>query len=84
MAANSQKLTALVRQAAAAGAKIVVLPETAITGYVSQDLRWNWHLAGRPIENVVSRQRPGAVRRNGARARRPSTSARWPRNCRST
>jgi predicted amidohydrolase len=47
---NGRKLTELVRQAAAEGAKIVVLPETAITGYVSQDLRWNWHLAGRPIE----------------------------------
>ena len=48
--ANRQKLAALVRQAAAKGAKIVVLPETAITGYVSQDLRQNWHLPGRPIE----------------------------------
>src|SRR5262245_46691335 len=48
--ANRQKLAGLVRQAAAKGAKIVVLPETAITGYVSQDLRVNWHLPGRPIE----------------------------------
>lgn len=47
---NRAKLTALVREAAAAGAKIVVLPETAITGYVSQDLKVNWHLPGRPID----------------------------------
>jgi predicted amidohydrolase len=50
VAGNIQKLTALVREAASGGAKIVVLPETAITGYVSQDLHWNWHVAGRPIE----------------------------------
>jgi predicted amidohydrolase len=50
IAGNTKKLTALVREAAAGGAKIVVLPETAITGYVSQDLQWNWHVAGRPIE----------------------------------
>jgi predicted amidohydrolase len=50
VAGNTKKLTALVREAAAGGAKIVVLPETAITGYVSQDLQWNWHVAGRPIE----------------------------------
>lgn len=48
--ANRQKLTRLVREAAAAGAKLIVLPETAITGYMSQDLRENWHVAGRPIE----------------------------------
>ncbi|MHC4471468.1 MAG: nitrilase-related carbon-nitrogen hydrolase, partial [Planctomycetota bacterium] len=35
---NSEKLTALVREAAANGAKIVVLPEASITGYLSQDL----------------------------------------------
>jgi predicted amidohydrolase len=50
VAGNTKKLTALVREAASGGAKIVVLPETAITGYVSQDLQWNWHVAGRPIE----------------------------------
>ena len=45
---NCRKLTRLVREAADAGAKIIVLPETAITGYISQDLRTNWHLPGRP------------------------------------
>jgi predicted amidohydrolase len=47
---NRNKLTTLVREAAAGGAKIVVLPETAISGYVSQDLRTNWHVRGRPLE----------------------------------
>jgi predicted amidohydrolase len=49
VASNTQKLTEIVRQAAANGAKIVVLPEAAITGYLSQDLKTNWHIAGRPI-----------------------------------
>jgi len=52
VAENTTKLTALVKEAAANGAKIVVLPEAAITGYLSQDLKTNWHTAGRPIENV--------------------------------
>ncbi|HSQ58346.1 MAG TPA: carbon-nitrogen hydrolase family protein, partial [Gemmata sp.] len=38
------------KEAAKNGAKFVVLPETAITGYVSQDLRTNWHVKGMPIE----------------------------------
>jgi predicted amidohydrolase len=49
--ANRSKLAGLVRQAARGRAKIVVLPETAITGYVSQDLKQNWHLPGRPLES---------------------------------
>src|ERR1700755_2708514 len=52
VAGNTKRLTALVREAAKNGAKIVVLPETAITGYLSQDLKTNWHIAGRPIEKV--------------------------------
>src|SRR5947208_437091 len=50
VAANTAKLTVLVKEAAAEGAKIVVLPEAAVTGYLSQDLKTNWHVAGRPIE----------------------------------
>jgi predicted amidohydrolase len=48
--ANRKKLTQLVCEAGDAGAKIIVLPEAAITGYVSQDMQVNWHVAGRPIE----------------------------------
>src|SRR4051812_28540210 len=53
--ANRRKLTGLVEQAAAAGAKIIVLPEAAVTGYLSQDLRTNWRLPGRPMEPVFAR-----------------------------
>jgi len=47
---NRAKLAGLVEQAAKNGAKIVVLPEASITGYLSQDLKRNWHLPGWPIE----------------------------------
>ena len=47
---NRNKLAKLVREAAAAGAKIIVLPEAAITGYLSQDLKTNWRLPGWPID----------------------------------
>src|ERR1051326_3422360 len=50
VAGNTKKLTALVKEAAGHGAKIVVLPETSITGYLSQDLKTNWHIDGWPIE----------------------------------
>src|SRR5205807_2674432 len=40
----------LVKEAAANGAKIVVLPETAVTGYLSQDLVTNWHVPGMPLD----------------------------------
>jgi predicted amidohydrolase len=52
VAGNRNKLTAVVEEAAKNGAKIVVLPETAITGYLSQDLKTNWRLPGWPMENV--------------------------------
>ncbi|HKD36336.1 MAG TPA: nitrilase-related carbon-nitrogen hydrolase, partial [Pirellulales bacterium] len=47
---NRRKLTALVTEAAGAGAKIIVLPEAAVTGYLSQDLKTNWRLPGKPID----------------------------------
>lgn len=50
VAGNRAKITRLVEEATREGAKIIVLPETAITGYLSQDLKTNWHLAGWPIE----------------------------------
>jgi predicted amidohydrolase len=56
--ANTRRLTKLVETAAAAGAKFVVLPETAITGYLSQDLKTNWHLPGWPIEKVFASKDP--------------------------
>ncbi len=50
VAENTRKLTVLTREAAAHGAKIIVLPEAAVTGYLSQDLKVNWHVRGRPLE----------------------------------
>ncbi len=58
VAANTKKLTELVKEAGANGAKIVVLPETAITGYLSQDLKTNWHVKGRPIETEFTGMDP--------------------------
>src|SRR5262249_42579580 len=45
---NRDKLTHLVEEAAREGAQIVVLPEASITGYLSQDLKTNWHREGWP------------------------------------
>ena len=58
---NRAKLTKLVEEAAANGAKIIVLPETAITGYLSQDLKTNWHDHGMPIEPGFKGKNPASV-----------------------
>src|SRR5688572_17063842 len=60
VAGNTAKLTKLVEEAAAKGAKIIVLPETAITGYLSQDLKTNWQLPGWPIERGFVGRDPSA------------------------
>ncbi len=46
-AENREHLEMLVRQAAKNGAKVIVLPETAITGYMSTDLETTWRIEGR-------------------------------------
>ena len=46
-AANRKRLEARVREAAKHGAKIVVLPETAIHGYMSFDIETAWQLEGK-------------------------------------
>jgi predicted amidohydrolase len=56
--ANTRRLTKLIETAAAAGAKFVVLPETSISGYLSQDLKTNWHLPGWPIEKTFASKDP--------------------------
>jgi len=58
VAGNRAKLTKLIEEAAKNGAKIVVLPEAAVTGYLSQDLKTNWHLAGWPIEQSFTGKDP--------------------------
>ena len=55
---NTERLTKLVEEAAANGAKIIVLPEAAVTGYLSQDLKTNWHLQGWPIETAFMGKDP--------------------------
>jgi predicted amidohydrolase len=55
---NRMKLTTLVREAARNGAKIVVLPEAAITGYLSQDLKTNWRVSGWPIAGAFAEKNP--------------------------
>jgi predicted amidohydrolase len=56
---NREKLSDLVREAASNGAKVIVLPEAAITGYLSQDLKTNWHIRGKPIEAAFEGRDPG-------------------------
>jgi predicted amidohydrolase len=58
VAGNRAKLTKLVEEAAENGAKIIVLPETSITGYLSQDLKTNWQVPGWPIERVFQGKDP--------------------------
>jgi predicted amidohydrolase len=46
---NRERLGRLVRQAAAGGAAIVVLPETAVTGYMTADLKKTWQVGDRQL-----------------------------------
>ena len=48
-AENRKALEPLVREAAKHGAKIVVLPETAIPGYMSHDIGTTWQVGQRPL-----------------------------------
>ena len=61
VASNTRKVTKLVREAARNGAKIVVLPEACITGYMSQDGKTNWQLPGWPIEDEYVGRSPVSV-----------------------
>jgi predicted amidohydrolase len=57
--ANVKRLTPLIRQAAAHGAKVVVLPETAVTGYMSFDLTTTWQADGRQATAGLKGVSPG-------------------------
>jgi predicted amidohydrolase len=61
VAANTKKLTALVTEAAQNRAKIVVLPEACITGYLSQDGKTSWHVEGRPMDNEFTGKDPAGI-----------------------
>src|ERR1044071_2007751 len=56
--ANRNKLTALIEEAAQNSARIIVLPEAAITGYLSQDLKTNWHVKDLPLEAAFAGKDP--------------------------
>ncbi len=61
-AGNRRKLARLVRQAAEGGAKIVVLPEAAVTGYLSADLKSTWRVGKRFIsEGLIGVDPAGAA-----------------------
>ena len=58
---NRAKLAALVRKAAAGAAKIVVLPEAAVTGYLSADLKKTWRVGKRFISDGLTGVDPAAA-----------------------
>jgi predicted amidohydrolase len=58
---NRQRLEPLVRQAARHGAKIIVLPETAIAGYMTTDLKTTWQLAGWDLSPGLRGRDPTAI-----------------------
>ncbi|KAH3768070.1 carbon-nitrogen hydrolase family protein [Pelomyxa schiedti] len=55
---NIEKIVPLCEEAAANGAKFIVLPECALTGYLSQDLKINWHLPGRSLHSKFTGLNP--------------------------
>jgi predicted amidohydrolase len=59
-AENRKALQPLVREAAKNGAKIVVLPETAITGYMSHDIRLTWQSGSRKVSPGLQGVGPNA------------------------
>jgi predicted amidohydrolase len=52
-AQNRKELAELIREAAAAGARIVVLPEAAITGYCDYDLKRLWQVDHRKLVDAT-------------------------------
>ena len=46
---NREHLAKVVREAAGAGAKVIVLPETSVTGYMSHDLKRTWRVGQRRV-----------------------------------
>ncbi len=58
---NRRNLEPLVREAAKNGAKIVVLPETAISSYMSHDIRLTWQVDDRPVSATLQGVSPREV-----------------------
>lgn len=59
--ANRKALAAYVSQAAGAGAQIVVLPETAVTGYLTPDLKRTWQVDKHPLSEGLEGADPAAA-----------------------
>ncbi|MFH1707448.1 MAG: nitrilase-related carbon-nitrogen hydrolase [Planctomycetota bacterium] len=60
-AENRRGLEKLIRQAAGGGARIVVLPEAAISGYMTHDLRQSWQVGDRSASPGVYGITPASV-----------------------
>ena len=58
---NRKNLEPLIREAAKNGAKIVVLPETAISSYMSHDIRLTWQVGDRPVSPELQGVSPREV-----------------------
>mmetsp|Transcript_48246 Transcript_48246/g.88864 ORF Transcript_48246/g.88864 Transcript_48246/m.88864 type:complete len:202 (-) Transcript_48246:357-962(-) len=59
--ANASKMERLAREAAGAGAKIIVFPEACLTGYTSQAFLHNWHVPGRQLEQKFAGINPRGI-----------------------
>ena len=60
-AQNRDLLENLIRQAAAAGAKVVVVPETAISGYMDHQLKKTWRIGNRKLTSGLRGVSPADV-----------------------
>jgi predicted amidohydrolase len=58
---NRKNLAPLIREAAKNGAQIVVLPETAISSYMSHDIRLTWQDGDRPLSSGLQGRSPDKV-----------------------
>lgn len=56
--ANRERLLALATEAAEHGAKLIVLPETAITGYMSCDIQTTWQVGEHAITDGLTGRDP--------------------------
>jgi predicted amidohydrolase len=59
--ANRKHLASFVERAAKAGASIVVLPETAVTGYLTPDLKRTWQVDRRRLSDGLEGADPSKV-----------------------
>jgi predicted amidohydrolase len=58
---NLARLSSLIREAAGHGARIVVVPETAIQGYLTHDARTAWRLPGRQTAKGIEGVSPERI-----------------------